>query len=118
MMSPVIPQTLFNDTNSIQSIKSNEDKNEALKQASEQFEALFLQTVLKHMRSATEALENEDSILGSKQQKFYREMLDGQLAVEMSKLHSLGIANLIMHQIGSKEDIKDDKIMVVNEIER
>ncbi len=53
----------YQDLNELQQIKSNPDQRAALDAAAGQFEVSFLQTVLKHMRSATDALQDEDDDL-------------------------------------------------------
>lgn len=107
-------QRLFNDTHTLQNIKANPDKEAALQTASQQFEALFLQTVLKHMRQASDALrEEEDGLFNSRQQTFYRDMLDGQLAVELSRQQSLGIADMLTRQLSQKNTVKTDEKTVV-----
>ena len=57
------------------------DDPAAIREAAGQFEALFVQTLLKNMRSASLA----DPIFGqSDQHEMYQEMLDKQLSLEMS----------------------------------
>ncbi|WP_299019602.1 rod-binding protein [uncultured Photobacterium sp.] len=98
---------MYNDLTSLQNIKANGDKMEALEQAAGQFEAVFLQTVLKHMRQASDAMyDEEDSLFNSRQQKFYRSMHDSQIAVEMSQQQSLGIADMLVKQLGQHEAFK------------
>ncbi|PSW03536.1 rod-binding protein [Photobacterium lipolyticum] len=104
---------LYNDLTSIQNIKANTDKQEALEQAAGQFEAVFLQTVLKHMRQASDAMQDEeDGVFNSRQQKFYRSMHDSQIAVEMSHKQSLGIADMLVKQLGQHEAFKPQQQLV------
>jgi Rod binding domain-containing protein len=105
--------TLYNDLTSIQNIKANSNKQEALEQAAGQFEAVFLQTVLKHMRQASDAMQDEeDGLFNSRQQKFYRSMHDSQIAVEMSHQQSLGIADMLIKQLGQHEAFKPQQQLV------
>ncbi|MFC1507671.1 rod-binding protein [Pseudomonadota bacterium] len=104
---------LYNDLTSIQNIKANTDKQEALEQAAGQFEAVFLQTVLKHMRQASDAMQDEEEgVFNSRQQKFYRSMHDSQIAVEMSHQQSLGIADMLVKQLGQHEAFKPQQQLV------
>ncbi|WP_064601644.1 rod-binding protein [Photobacterium sp. J15] len=104
---------MYNDLTSLQNIKANGDKMEALEQAAGQFEAVFLQTVLKNMRQASDAMhDEEDSVFNSRQQKFYRSMHDSQIAVEMSQQQSLGIADMLVKQLGQHEAFKPKQQMV------
>lgn len=50
----------YQDLNELQQIKSNPDQRAALEAAAGQFEVSFLQTVLKHMRSASDALQDDE----------------------------------------------------------
>jgi len=79
------------------------EKDVALKKAAKQFEAIFMQMLLKSMRSAQEVLES-DSPFNSQSTKFYRDMHDQQLALEMSDQGSLGLAELIERQLGGDSD--------------
>ncbi|ELR67079.1 flagellar biosynthesis [Photobacterium marinum] len=99
---------MYNDMTSLQNIKANGDKMEALEQAAGQFEAVFLQTVLKNMRQASDAMhdDEDDSVFNSRQQKFYRSMHDSQIAMEMSQQQSLGIADMLVKQLGQHEAFK------------
>ncbi|MCW8330690.1 rod-binding protein [Photobacterium sp. SDRW27] len=110
---------MYNDLTSLQNIKANGDKTEALKQAAGQFEAVFLQSVLKHMRQASDALnDEEDSLFNSRQQKFYRSMHDSQIAMEMSQQQSLGIADMLVRQLGQHEAFKPQhQVVAVNQQE-
>ncbi|NMP32881.1 flagellar assembly peptidoglycan hydrolase FlgJ [Thalassotalea sp. M1531] len=95
----------FFDLNSLNNIRqqANEtdqaSKKAALKEAAQQFESIFMQMLLKSMRKAEEVLES-DSPFNSQSTKFYRDMHDQQLAVEMSANGSLGLAELIERQLG------------------
>lgn len=92
----------INGLNSIrQGAKSDDkaNKEEALQQAAKQFEAIFMQMLLKSMRQAQDVLES-DSPFNSQSTKFYREMHDQQLAVELSSKGTLGLADLIERQLG------------------
>lgn len=62
----------------------------------QQFEALFLQQMLKSMRTASLA----EGLFQSDQSEFYRDMYDQQVATDLAKQELLGIANLINRQLG------------------
>lgn len=78
---------------------SAEASNEALKKAAAQFESIFTQMLLKSMRKASEAFEDKDSPFNSSGVKFFEEMHDQQLSVELSSNGSLGLADLIVQQL-------------------
>ena len=62
----------------------------------QQFEALFLQQMLKNMRTAS--LGN--GLFQSDQTEFYRDMYDQQIATELANKEVLGISQLINRQLG------------------
>ena len=69
----------------------------ALREVAGQFEALFVQSLLKNMREASLG----DPLFGnSDQHDMYQEMLDQQLAVEMSSGKGLGLADMLVRQLG------------------
>ncbi|MCP4988117.1 MAG: flagellar assembly peptidoglycan hydrolase FlgJ [Colwellia sp.] len=74
-------------------------KEAALKEAAQQFEAIFTKMLLSSMRKAQEVLES-DSPFNSQSTKFYRDMHDQQMAVELSSNGSLGLTDLIVRQLG------------------
>lgn len=99
----------FFDLNSLNNItlqsKSTDkaSKKAALEAAAKQFEAIFMQMLLKSMRQAQDVLES-DSPFNSQTTKFYRDMHDQQLAVELSQNGTLGLSELIVRQLGGEQD--------------
>jgi len=99
----------FLDLNSLNSIrqKAHADdegsKKEGLETAAKQFEAIFMQMLLKSMRKAQEVLES-DSPFNSESTKFYRDMHDQQMSLELSSNGSLGLSELIVRQLGGDSE--------------
>ncbi len=99
----------FLDLNGLNSIRQQShatdkaSKKEALETAAKQFEAIFMQMLLKSMRSAQDVLES-DSPFNSQSTKFYRDMHDQQLALELSDNGSLGLSELIVRQLGGDSE--------------
>ena len=77
----------------------------ALEEAAKQFEAIFVQMMLKSMRKAQDALADKDSPFSTEQVKFYREMHDKQLATDLSTNGSIGLAEVIMQQMGTDNGV-------------
>ena len=75
------------------------EKNDpaALREVASQFEALFLQTMLKNMR---EASLGDDLMGGSDQHDMYQGMMDQQLALEMASGKGVGLAEMLVRQLG------------------
>ncbi|AWL12572.1 Peptidoglycan hydrolase FlgJ [Saliniradius amylolyticus] len=80
-----------------------EGNDKALDQAAKQFESIFLGMMLKSMRDANAVLEDDDSPLNSRQVKYYQDMYDKQLASDLSSKGSVGLADLIVQQLGNPE---------------
>ncbi|NNN44323.1 MULTISPECIES: rod-binding protein [unclassified Vibrio] len=90
---------LYHDNNALNQIKSSRDDKAAIEAVAGQFEAMFLQMVLRQMRSSSDVLADKDNPFVSKQQGMFLDMYDGQLAIELAKKQSSGIANLLVQQL-------------------
>lgn len=90
---------LYHDNNSLASIKQSRDQEGALEAVAGQFEAMFLQMVLRQMRSSSDVLADKDSPFSSQQHGVFRDMYDGQLAIELAKKQNSGIANMLVQQL-------------------
>ena len=87
---------LASDTTSINALRANasRDPKAAVKETAKQFEALFMQELMKSMRAASMSsgmLDNEGSKLGT-------EMLDQQFATKMTGLPG-GLSDMIAKQL-------------------
>ncbi len=71
---------------------------EALRKAASQFEALFIQMVLKGMREAKLA----DGLFENEGNDHYRDMFDAQLSVSLSQGRGLGLADVIVRQLSQQ----------------
>ncbi|ALU44755.1 flagellar assembly peptidoglycan hydrolase FlgJ [Pseudoalteromonas rubra] len=97
------------DLNSLRqdALKSTGDANaseEVLRKAAQQFESIFTQMMLSSMRKANEVLEDKDSPFNSSSVKFYRDMHDQQMSMQLSSEGSLGLADLIVQQLSPNRD--------------
>ena len=96
----------YHDLNSLQNLKgkareSNEGKLEALNNIAKQFESMFVGMMLKSMRDANAAFE-EDNPLNSSEMKFYRDMYDQQLSMHLSEGKGIGLADTLVRQISQQ----------------
>lgn len=96
----------YQDLNELQQIKGNPDKRAALDAAAGQFEVSFLQTVLKHMRSASDAMQGDDEKL-IKGNEMYRDMYDSQLAMSLVKRGGIGLREQMVSQLTPMLDISE-----------
>ena len=96
MNAPLRAGALASDVNSLAGLRAraNADPKAAVREVAKQFEALFMQELMKGMRAATLAsgtLDNEGSKLGT-------EMLDQQFATQMTGLPG-GLSDAIQRQL-------------------
>lgn len=74
--------------------QAQQDPQSALKAAARQFEALFMNMMLKSMRDATP----QDGMFDSDQTRLYTSLLDQQLAQSLSK-QGIGLADVMIRQL-------------------
>ena len=72
------------------------DRNADLREAAEQFEAIFLNEFIKQARKAKLA----EDIFGSEAQDTYQDMMDRELSSQLSGRVNLGIAEALVRQLG------------------
>lgn len=92
------------DPNSLRDLqrlaRTDGQSNDTLRAAAKQFEALFMQMVMKSMREATPS----NSMLDSDQTRTYQSLLDQQLALNLSQGRGTGLSETIYRQLGGKDD--------------
>lgn len=94
-----LPNRAAFDVKSAQDLRTQfaKDPKEGLKAASQQFETLFLQMVMKSMRDSVP----QDGLLNSDQSRFYTGLLDQQMAQNLATSgKGVGFAKLIEQQLG------------------
>ncbi|MGC6454299.1 MAG: rod-binding protein [Candidatus Puniceispirillaceae bacterium] len=72
------------------------DRNASLREAAEQFEAIFLNEFIKQARKAKLA----EDIFGSEAQDTYQDMMDRELSTQLAGRVNLGIAEALVRQLG------------------
>lgn len=88
------------DAQSLNALKRDvaRDPQGNLKQVAQQVEGMFVQMMLKSMRSAMP----EDGPLSSDQSRLYTSMYDQQIAQEMS-VKGLGLADMMVKQLSGSQ---------------
>lgn len=96
VISPDISSKLAVDAKSIDDLHlmAKQNPDEALQKAAQQFEALFMNMLLKSMREATP----KDGLFDSQQTQFFTQMYDQQLAQHIST-KGIGIADMMVQQL-------------------
>ena len=101
------------DANSLNKITalSRKDNQAALKEVAKQFEALFLQQMLKTMRD-TNQIFAEDNPMNSNEMQFHQEMLDQQMVLNLANGKGMGLAEVFYRQMtpnyGKKSSVGDE----------
>lgn len=91
------------DPNSLRDLqrlaRTDGQSNDTLRAAAKQFEALFMQMVMKSMRAATPS----NDLFDSEQTRMYQSLLDQQLALNVSQARGTGLSEVIFRQLGGKD---------------
>ena len=69
-----------------------------LREACIQMESLFIHHLLKEMRAT---IHKSGFINGGRAEEIYTSMLDAEMAVEISKTRGIGLAEMLLHQLGN-----------------
>ncbi|MGS0673893.1 flagellar assembly peptidoglycan hydrolase FlgJ [Shewanella sp. 125m-1] len=90
----------FLDLGGLDSLRSRAQKDEtsALKEVAQQFEGIFVQMLMQSMRDANAVFES-DSPMNSQYTKFYEQMHDQQMSLNLSGEGMLGLADLMVQQL-------------------
>ncbi|WP_145336974.1 MULTISPECIES: flagellar assembly peptidoglycan hydrolase FlgJ [unclassified Pseudomonas] len=96
----------YSDLNRLNQLKVGDKNSEGnMRKVAQEFESLFLNEMLKSMRSATDAL-GKDNPLNTPAAKQYQEMYDQQLAVSLSREGGgIGLADVLMRQMQKNKPV-------------
>ena len=106
-MNKIADLNNYHDLGGLQQLKAQATKDpeskEALKKAAQHFESIFIGMMLKSMREANAVFE-QDNPMHSNTTNFFRDMYDQQLSTDMANNGSMGLADLIVQQLGGDSD--------------
>jgi flagellar protein FlgJ len=104
---------VYTDFNGLAKLRNqaNKSSKQALPEVAKQFESIFVNNVLKSMREA----KLGDGAMDNDQSKFYTEMYDQQLAVHLSGKPGIGLADMIVKQLGGDDKPKEGEKMDVGD---
>ena len=77
--------------------KDEDGVDPELREACVQMESLFIHHLLKEMRST---IHKSGFISGGRAEEIYTSMLDAEMAVKISKTRGIGLAEMMLHQLG------------------
>ncbi|MDG2461190.1 MAG: rod-binding protein [Luminiphilus sp.] len=89
----------YNDFEGLAKLRAKAQKDEmaAAKEVGQQFEAFFIQMMLKSMRDATAELKS--GLWDSSTADSYEEMFDAELSTSLAKTEGFGITNWLVQQL-------------------
>lgn len=96
-LTPISMAQNYTDLGALKALKqqARQDQREALRPVAEQFEALFIQQVLKEARK----VKFDEGWLDGQSGDFYKDWFDKQLAQDLAAKGSLGFADNIVEQL-------------------
>ncbi|MCA0403553.1 MAG: flagellar assembly peptidoglycan hydrolase FlgJ [Proteobacteria bacterium] len=83
-------------------LKADRDPNKALPEVAKQFEAIFLQSMLRVMRESQHFIDESSPFRGQNEETF-QEMLDGQYASSITEGRGISLADVLTKQLQTKE---------------
>lgn len=95
----------YSDLNRLNQLKVGKDRDgaENVRKVAQEFESLFMNEMLKSMRSATEVMA-KDNPFNSQASKQYQDMHDQQLSVTLSKEGGgIGLADVLIRQLSKDQ---------------
>jgi flagellar protein FlgJ len=87
-------------------ILAEKDQNKALPEVAKQFEAIFLQSMLKAMRMGQHFID-ESSPFRGKSEATFQEMLDGQYASSIANSKGVGLADMLTRQLQQNASVPE-----------
>ena len=92
--------TIFNDIGYLSSLRAEavSSPNKAIEEVASQFEALFIQQMMKSMRDAVP----QSDLMRSDHLETYQSMADQQMSVSLSQQGGIGIARMLVEQMQTK----------------
>ena len=106
-MNPSIIQTdVYTDIQGLSKLRAQarDNSEETLREVAGQFEALFIQMMLKSMRDANLG----EGLLDSQHSRTYQSMYDKQIAIDLSKQQGLGLADMMVRQLSRSAEFESD----------
>ncbi|KPJ92055.1 MAG: hypothetical protein AMJ53_10155 [Gammaproteobacteria bacterium SG8_11] len=107
-MSISIPSaSVYTDLHGLDQLKHKlkGDSVDDLRVVAQQFEAIFIQQMLKTMRDASLS----EGLFDSNASDFYVDMLDKQMSLNLSAGKGIGLADIIVQQLSSRLNLTDEQ---------
>ncbi len=108
MSNSISQADVYADFNGLAQLKAkaggdNAEQQGALEEVARQFETIFLKMMLKSMRDTVP----DSELIDGEKTKFYQSMYDDQISLDLSKRGNLGLADMIVQQLGGSASNKE-----------
>lgn len=99
-MNDLASSNIYTDFQGLAKLRHQARNNDpqAIRETAQQFEGLFIQMMLKSMRQTAQG----EGLFDSDQVKFYQQMLDQQVSLDLSKGQGIGLAKVLYRQLGGE----------------
>ncbi|MEO0316428.1 MAG: Peptidoglycan hydrolase FlgJ [Pseudomonadota bacterium] len=84
--------------------KAQQKSDKATRETATQFEAMFIQEMLKSMRATVE----KDDLMGSDTESQFQDMYDRELSMQMARRNTLGVADMLVKAIDRDKSAPTD----------
>ena len=93
----------YSDFGALGELRGKAQRNDktALRESAEQFEALFIQMMLKSMREASSVMKSD--LFQSNALETFEGMYDKELSMSMAKRNALGFADVVVKQLSQQQ---------------
>lgn len=98
-------------------LKAQDNPDKALPEVAKQFEAVFLQSMLKSMRMGEHFIDETSPFRPGKAEETFQEMLDGQYASNIATGRGIGFADMLVRQLEKTQD-KSNSAALTREIDQ
>lgn len=82
--------------------KAAANEETALRESAQQFEAMFIQMMLKSMRDTVEKSE----LMGSDAQDLYQDLMDREISVQLAQRNSIGLADMLQREVRRQSEMR------------
>ena len=95
----------YNDFTALGELRGKAQRNEAgaMRESAEQFEALFIQMMLKSMREASSAMKSD--LLHNNAQETFEGMYDKEISMQMAKRNALGFSDVVIKNLSQQKTV-------------
>jgi flagellar protein FlgJ len=95
----------YNDFTALGELRGKAQRNEAgaMRESAEQFEALFIQMMLKSMREASSAMKSD--LLHNNAQETFEGMYDKEISLQMAKRNALGFSDVVIKNLSQQKSV-------------